>query len=494
MHTHYYTPRFKDPMNEDYLELSYEELEELNLALREKVEKGEDVSQEVMQWLSSQEAERIKAVTVLFTDLEGKLHALDYDKKFILGSSDNLTFDGSSISGFSTLDKSDLRLTVDWNSFRYAPADVFGPGKVLVFANISDQDGKPYEADFRSRLSMETEKLKKEKGLKVNLAPEIEGFLLEGMNAEKHFDESVGLKPASEGGYYNSLPQDVLREFIDGVAEAIRALGFKNEKDHPEVAPGQFEINYRFRDVLHAADQIQLYKIVARQIAAHMGYTASFLPKPIAGINGSGMHSNLSLEKNGKNIFFEAKGQDRLSAEAHHFIAGVLHRGEEMCLILNSSVNAYRRLDPNFEAPNEIKVSASDRGSMVRIPLGNEKSARMEVRSVAPDANPYLAYTVILAAGLEGMNAQGELKTKLASLLNPQRKTKKLAGTIQDALAIFKGSKFIAAVMGERNKKKFAELKEDVANRSPKDLGTKVKRWEVLDHHEVRNQVLSSDF
>ena len=488
------TQRFSDPENSDFLELSYQELEKRNLALIEKVGKGLDITREVIQILEGKEGERVKVVSVLFSDMEGKLHALDYDKKFILGSADNLTFDGSSIGGFSTLDKSDLRLTLDWSSFRWAPADIFGAGKVIVFVSISDQQGNPYGGDFRARLDVEKVKLKQEKGWIMNLAPEIEGFLLKGINAEKHFDEKVGLEPVSEGGYYNALPQDVLREFMDKVAEAIRALGFRNEKDHPEVAPGQFEINYRFCDVLQAADQIQLYKIVARQIANQMGHTASFLPKPIAGINGSGMHINLSLEKEGKNIFFDSKGKDKLSAQAHSFIAGVLAKGQEMCLVLNSSVNAYRRLDPHFEAPNEIKVSASDRGSMVRIPLGNEKSARMEVRSVAPDCNPYLAFTLILAAGMEGMKAIGKEKLAQEALLKPDRKPKKLAGSIQEAMASFKASRFITQVMGQENKIKFSDLKEKVADRSPKCLGKQVKKWEILDHHEVRNQSLSKEF
>ena len=485
------SPRFKDKEKNGFLELSYEELEERNLALREKVENGEDISKEILEILKNSSS--LKAVTVYFTDLEGKLHGLDYDRKFILDSADNLTFDGSSIKGFSTLDKSDLRLTVDWNAFRWAPADIFGKGKAIVFAFISDQNGELYRADFRSNLKKERDQLAKE-GIKVNLAPEIEGFLLEGVNVEKEYDPNNTLKPANKGGYYNALPQDPLRLFVDWLAEATRALGFVNEKDHPEVAPGQFELNYKYRDVLYAADQIQLYKLMARQIAQSMGYTASFLPKPIAGINGSGMHSNLSLAKANKNLFYDKQGKDHLSETAHMFIAGVLNRGKDMCLVLNSSVNAYRRLDPNFEAPNAIKMSASDRGSMVRIPLGNERSARMEVRTVAPDANPYLAYTLIIKAGMEGVRAKGEEKAKLEKLLNNQRKIEILPGTIQDALSLFNKSIFITEQMGQENKMKFMELKQEVADRSPKNLGTKVKKWEILDHHEVGNQVLFADF
>ena len=485
------SPRFKNTEDE-FLELSYQELEERNLAIRQRVESNQDIADQIIKELETNS--KIKAVTLYFSDLEGKLHGLDFDRKHLLSAFENLTFDGSSINGFSELNQSDLRLTIDWKSFRWVPADIFGKGKVIVFANICEQDGSPYEGDYRSNLMLERNKLMSEKGIKMNLAPEIEGFLLEGQDVEKNYDEKKGFKPASVGGYFNTLPQDKLRVFIDWLAEATRALGFWNEKDHPEVAPGQFELNYRFRDVLHAADQIQLYKLVARQIANQMGLTASFLPKPIARINGSGMHSNISLEKDGKNLFFDAKGLYKLSEMAQMFTAGVLSRGQEICLVMNPSVNAYRRLDPNFEAPNAVKMSASDRGAMVRIPIGNEKSTRMEVRTVAPDANPYLTFTLILKAGIEGIEAKDNEKTVLKALIKPDSKAEILPGTIQEAIELFKGSDFIQNAMGKSNQDKYLALKSEVADRSPKSLGYQVKKWEVIDHHEVRNQDLSKEF
>ena len=148
-------------------------------------------------------------------------------------------------------------------------------------------------------------------------------------------------------------------------------MGFQNEKDHPEVAPSQFEINYNYGEVVAAADQIQLYKLICRQVATKLGMTASFLPKPVVGVNGSGMHTNVSVSKNGKNLFWEPKGQEQLSAFGWKFVDRILTHGNDICLMLNSSVNAYRRLDPHFEAPNQLKASAIDRGSMIRIPIGN---------------------------------------------------------------------------------------------------------------------------
>lgn len=217
-----------------------------------------------------------------------------------------------------------------------------------------------------------------------------------------------------------------------------------------------------------------------------MGMTATFLPKPLQNINGSGMHTNISLGKNGKNIFYDKKGQDGLSKEAWDFISKILNHAPEICLALNSSVNAYRRLDPHFEAPNQIKVSPIDRGSMIRIPVGNERSARIEVRSVAPDSNPYLALYTLLRIGLEGK--------KLTQENNKRQRLRFLPGTIQDALKLFKASEFVEKILGLENKTKYASYKEAVADRSPKELGTLIKDSEILYHHEVTNQVLWNTF
>jgi len=466
-----------------FLDLSYDKLEELNLAAR----KTTDPKQAEAKHASFLGAEKgIKAVTICFSDIEGRLHMLDYDKKFFLGSLGNLTFDGSSIRGFSELHESDLRLSIDWSSITFLPADVFGPGKVLVFANICNRDMTPYESDFRVLLQEYMERIRTKDGLQAYMAPEIEGFLLGGIDSEQHFDDKNGFKLISTGGYFHSLPLDELRQFIDATAEAQRAMGFRNEKDHPEVAPSQFEVNFSYADVIRACDQIQLYKLTCRQIASRMGMTASFLPKPIQNINGSGMHINMSLTKNGKNLFYDAKGQHSLSKIGWQFIDRILYRAPELCLLLNSSVNAYRRLDPNFEAPNQIKVSAIDRGSMIRLPFGNQKSARVELRSVAPDANPYLMMFALLKTGLEG---------KAPALdANKRQRVRFLPGTINDALRIFKASDYITKIMGESSKEKYALHKQNEANRAPRELGNTIKDGEVLFHHEVTNQYLWNAF
>ncbi len=210
--------------------------------------------------------------------------------------------------------------------------------------------------------------------------------------------------------------------------------------------------------------------------------TACFLPKPVTGVNGNGMHTNLSLAKKGENLFHDKKGKDGLSKSGWDFIARILARRPEICLVLNPSVNSYRRLDPHFEAPNQIKASAIDRGSMVRIPLGNERSARIEVRSVAPDANPYMSVYTLLRTGLEGTTKADEKKTRF------------LPDNIYEAIRLFKGSSFTKSLFDEAVQSRFVELKTAQAERCPKALGAIVKTSEIQFHHEVTNQYLWNQF
>ena len=466
----------------NFLALSYEELEELNLAAkadRASRAAADQVREKRLKYLTDEK--RIKAVTVLFTDLEGRLHLLDYDKKFLLGSYENLTFDGSSIRGFTAQKESDLRLGIDWGAFYWVPADVFGTGKVLVFGHVIDKDGSPYAGDMRGVLKGYADKLYADKKYTLNAATEIEGFLFAGRDAEQKYHETGKFDFVSSGGYYHSMPLDPLRQFIDTAAEVQRAMGFQNEKDHPEVAPSQFEINYSYSEVVGAADQIQLYKLLCRQIASNMGMTASFLPKPIVGVNGSGMHTNVSVSEGKTNLFWDEKGDEQLSKFGWDFLDRILSHALDLCLIFNSSVNAYRRLDPHFEAPNQIRASATDRGAMVRVPIGNHRSMRTEVRAVAPDANPYLSLYGIFKTGVDGNIA----KTK--DLRGPGRY---LPDNIQQAILDFKESKWIGQILGTDVQGRYADLKQAAANRSPRELGTIVKGSEVQFHHAVYNQSL----
>ena len=469
----------------NFLSLPYGELETRNLAIKEQRSKRvsvDKVREERLKTLTDEKG--IKAVTLMFSDLEGRLHMLDYDKKFLVKSWDNLTFDGSSIRGFTAQKESDLRLGLDWHAFYYPPADYFGEGKVLIFGEVIDKDGSPYIGDMRGVLKQFAGDMNKKEGLTLNAANEIEGFLFKGVDAERNYSTKP-FEYVNTGGYYHCLPGDPLRTFIDRVAEVQRAMGFQNEKDHPEVAPSQFEINYGYGEVVAAADQIQLYKLICRQVATSLGMSASFLPKPVVGVNGSGMHTNVSIMKSGKNIFWDPKGEEKISKTAWEFIDRILTVGNDLCAILNASVNAYRRLDPHFEAPNQIIASAVDRGSMVRVPIGNEKSSRVEVRSVGPDANPYMVLYSIFKTGIEG---------KIDKTPNLRTAKRYLPDNIYDALDNFDKSEWITKILSKDVKERYGDLKRASADRCARKLGTIVKPAEVQFHHEVYNQYLWNQF
>ena len=468
----------------EFLTIPYDELEALNLAAKADRLARKDpnvIRDERLSYLADEK--RIKAVTVCFADLEGRFHLLDYDKKFLLKSADNLTFDGSSVRGFTRQQESDLRLGIDWSAFYWLPSDIFAPGKVLVFGEVLERDGSPYRADLRGKLKDYVGSLYAKQGRTCYVANEVEGILFQGRRAEQAFAETGTFDFVSTSGYFHSLPGDPLRGFMDTAAEVQRAMGFQNEKDHPEVAPSQFELNYSYVEALIAADQVMLYKLICRQVADQLGMTASFLPKPVTGVNGNGMHANMSLAQGEKNLFFDRQGEEQLSRDAWQFVDRILTNALDLCLVLNPSVNAYRRLDPHFEAPNQIKASAIDRGAMVRVPIGNERSARIEVRSIAPDANPYMVLYTLLRAGLEGP-------------LCPEAREGEaiLPDNIYDAIDQFCHSELTACLLGPEVRDRYAELKRASADRCPRLLGSHIKPAEIQFHHEVTNQFLWNQF
>ena len=468
------------------LSLPYAQLEELNLKAKDQRQKRVatgQIQEERLKYLSDNPG--VKAVTVLFSDLEGRLHMLDYDKKFIVKSWDNLTFDGSSIRGFTAQRESDLRLGIDWAAFYYAPADIFGTGKVLVFGEVIDKDGTPYTGDIRSMLKQYAQQQYDQNGYTLNAANEIEGFLFRGDDAERRYFETQKFEYVNTGGYYHSLPGDPLRQFIDTDSGSAARNGLRKRKR----SPGSRAVTVR--------NQLQLQRgggcsrpDSALQADLPSGrdedrFDCMLPPEPVVGVNGNGMHTNVSINTNGKNMFWEPKGEEKLSKFAWDFVDRILTHGNDICLMLNSSVNSYRRLDPHFEAPNQIKASAVDRGSMVRIPIGNERSSRVEVRSVAPDANPYLVMLSIFKAGLNGETA------KIDNLRSAERY---LPDNIYDALENFRNSDWNTKLLGEDVKGRFADLKQASADRCPRCLGTFVKVPEVQYHHEVYNQFLWNMF
>ncbi|MGA7670995.1 MAG: glutamine synthetase family protein [Nitrolancea sp.] len=468
----------------EFLEIPYDELEELNLTAKADRLARKDpgtVQEERLKYLADEK--RIKAVTVCFSDLEGRVHMLDYDKKFLLKSADNLTFDGSSVRGFTRQQESDLRLAIDWSAFYWLPSDIFAPGKVLVFGEVLERDGTPYRSDMRAKLKSYVSDLYTNHGQTIFIANEIEGILFKGRHAEQIYVETGAFDQLSTSGYYHSLPADPLRQFIDTAAEVQRAMGFQNEKDHPEVAPAQFELNYSYVEALIAADQVMLYKLICRQVADRIGMTASFLPKPVTGVNGNGMHTNMSISTGETNIFWDNDGEEKLSPTAWNFVERILSSALDLCLILNPSVNAYRRLDPHFEAPNQIIASAIDRGAMVRVPIGNERSARIEVRSISPDANPYMVLYSLIRTGLEGPMIE-----------NIRQREEILPDNIYDAIRSFCSSGHAAKILGPEVRDRYAELKHNAAERCPRLLGSFIKQGEIQFHHEITNQYLWNQF
>lgn len=470
----------------NFKEIPYDELEALNLEAKSDVQNHvpDDILREkYLRYLHDEH--QLKAVTVCFSDLEGRFHMLDYDKKFLEKSYGGLTFDGSSIHGFSDTRESDLCLEIDWGSFRWLPSDIFGPGKVMVFGLVRDVENKPYSGDIRGLMKQYSTDLFNA-GYSTNVAFEVEGFLFKDTDAEQNFQADVGFKYASDGGYFHTLPNTPLKLFIDHFAEAQRALGFENEKDHPEVAPSQFELNYRCAEALTACDEVQLYKLLARQIAAMNGMTACFLPKPMMKVNGSGMHANISVSQHGRNLMYDASGESQFSEFGWRSVDRILKHAKDLCLVANSSVNSYRRLDPNFEAPNAIRVSSIDRTAIIRLPKGNERTSRFELRAVAPDANPYLLTYILLHLMMDDYPA---IAPEMRSV-----ESQKLPGNIYDAIEDFERSEAMKKILGEQIHAKFANIKKAVAQRSPHDLGNRIKRGEIVFHHEVTNQMLWTDF
>ena len=441
------------------------------------------IQEERLKYLTDEK--RIKAVTVLFSDLEGRLHMLDYDKKFLVKSYDNLTFDGSSIRGFTAQRESDLRLGIDWSAFYWVPADVFGAGKVMVFGEVIDKNGTTYSADIRGVLKQFSQELFDKQGYTLNAANEIEGFLFEGIDAERSYHDTGASSTSTRAGTITRCRATRCGSSSTRRRRCSARWASRTRRTIRRLRRGSSRLTTRYGEVVAAADQIQLYKLICRQVATQMGMTASFLPKPVVGVNGSGMHTNVSITKGGKNLFWDPKGEEKISKMAWQFTDRILTHGNDICLLLNASVNAYRRLDPHYEAPNQINASAVNRGAMVRIPIGNEKSSRIEVRAVAPDANPYMVLYSIFKSGLHG---------DISKIKNLRQAERYLPDNIYTALENFRTAEWTTALLGEDVKARYADLKQASADRCPRLLGTIVKAPEVQFHHDVYNQLLWNKF
>jgi glutamine synthetase len=342
----------------------------------------------------------IKFIRLRFTDILGMPKNVEIPvrelKKALNGE---IMFDGSSIQGFVRIEESDMFLKPDYSTFMVNPWEE-EKDVARITCDVYNPDGSPFDGCPRTNLKRVLGEVE-EMGFTTNFGPEMEFFLFfrnEGGEATT--------KTHDRGGYFDLLPVDLGEEARRDMVISLEKLGFEIEASHHEVAPGQHEIDFRYCDALTAADRIMTLKLTGKTIALKHNLHVTFMPKPVFGINGSGMHTHISLLKNGKNVFYDPKGKYELSKEALYFIGGLLRHAKGFTAVTNPLVNSYKRLTPGYEAPVYIAWSERNRSPLIRVPAARGEGARAELRSPDPSCNPYLAFAVILKAGIDGIKNQ----------------------------------------------------------------------------------------
>jgi glutamine synthetase len=397
----------------------------------------------------------VKFLRLQFSDIMGHTKNVEVpSSQFGKALEGEITFDGSSIEGFTRIEESDMLLRPDYNTFLVFPEAIEGPdrGKVArLICDITHPDGKPFVGDPRYALKKQLERLQKAGFDNLYAGPEPEFFL---------FSRDPEGRPTTithdAAGYFDLAPIDKGEEARREMVNTLVEMGFEIEAAHHEVAPGQHEIDFKYADALTTADNIITFKMVVKRIALKHNLHATFMPKPVAGINGSGMHTHVSLFKNGKNAFFDEKHSLQLSKNALQFIAGLLEHADEMVAITNPLVNSFKRLTPGYEAPTNIAWSASNRSAMIRVPAKRGPSTRCELRMPDPSCNPYLALSVMMAAGLEGiqknMTPPPPIQRNIYQMSVRDRrkhKVKELPGTLREAIHIMRRSRVVKNALGE---------------------------------------------
>ncbi|OLO42205.1 type I glutamate--ammonia ligase [Alkalihalophilus pseudofirmus] len=344
----------------------------------------------------------VELLHMQFVDIEGTLkHVTVTAEQIDQCAEGKVMFDGSSITGFSPINKSDLYLMPDLNTFCVLPWSVEeGYSEARFLCGVKNPDGTDFEGDPRHVLKR-TEEKAKEQGYSISVGPELEFFLFETDEKGR-----PTLNTQDLGGYFEPSPHDYGEKVRLAIYRTLKEMGFTIEASHHEVAEGQHEINFKYADALGAADNATTYKWVVKTVARQFGLHASFMPKPIAGANGSGMHVNISLFDIAKqeNAFYDEKDSRQLSEKSYKFIAGLLDNIDNFVAVTNPLVNSYKRLVPGYEAPCYVAWSASNRSALIRIPATRGAGTRVEIRCPDPSANPYLAYAIIASAGLDGIN------------------------------------------------------------------------------------------
>jgi glutamine synthetase len=393
----------------------------------------------------------VRFVRLWFTDILGQLKSFAIPPRELEGAfEEGMGFDGSSIKGFARIDESDMIAKPDPTTFQIVPWRPKENAVARMFCDILQPDGSPYEGDPRYILRRNLEKLKKEYGYTFYVGPELEYFYLKnGKNPEV----------LDEGGYFDLTTLDAASDLRRDTILTLEKMGIEVEYSHHEVAPSQHEIDLRYKDALTMADQVMTHRIVVKEIAQHHGFYATFMPKPIFGVNGSGMHTHQSLFLGDRNAFFDPNGKYHLSEVGKGYIAGLLRHAPEITAVTSQWVNSYKRLVPGYEAPVYITWARRNRSTLVRVPMykpGKEKATRVEFRSPDPACNPYLAFSVMLAAGMAGIKNKYELPPpteKDVYLMSAEERAsegiKSLPGSLIEAIALTEKSELVREALGD---------------------------------------------
>ncbi|MEN2766360.1 type I glutamate--ammonia ligase [Ornithinibacillus xuwenensis] len=407
--------------------------------------------------------ENVRFIRLQFTDMLGTIKNVEIPLSQLEKALDNkMMFDGSSIEGFVRIEESDMYLYPDLDTFVVFPW-TSEKGKVARFiCDIYRPDGKPFEGCPRYNLKRNLKKMEELGFDAFNIGTEPEFFLFK---LDEKGDPSLELN--DHGGYFDLAPTDLGENCRRDIVLELEEMGFEIEASHHEVAPGQHEIDFKYSDALKHADDIQTFKLVVKTIARKHNLHATFMPKPLFGVNGSGMHVNMSLFKNGENSFYNPSGDLELSETAYQFIAGIVNHATGFTAVTNPTVNSYKRLVPGYEAPSYVAWSAANRSCLMRIPNSRGLSTRVEARSVDPAANPYMALAVLLAAGLDGIAnsvTPPPAVDRNIYVMNKEERdeagVKDLPASLIDALQELKKDEVIVNALGEHLFEHYIEAKE----------------------------------
>lgn len=420
----------------------------------------------------------VKFIRLQFTDIFGILKNVAITVEQLEKALDNkCMFDGSSIEGFVRIEESDMYLRPDINTFAIFPWRPQAGKVARLICDVYNPDGTPFEGDPRYILKRAIKKATDMGYEELNVGPECEFFLFLTDNEGNPTTETH-----DNAGYFDLGPVDLGENARRDMCLVLEEMGFEIEASHHEVAPGQHEIDFKYGEALATADNIMTFKLVVKMVAQRNGLHATFIPKPIFGINGSGMHTNLSLFKNGKNAFYEEKDPLHLSKDAYYFIGGIMKHMRSIVAITNPIVNSYKRLVPGYEAPVYIAWSARNRSPLIRIPAARGSSTRVELRCPDPSCNPYLALSAILSAGLDGIknkiNPPSSIDKNIFEMTEEQRKAEgidSLPGSLKEAIDELSKSELAREVLGDHVFSKFIEAKKE----EWQNYSTKITKWEI---------------